>query len=281
MSARFPSPAGWYSDPLDVSGARYWDGYQWTAHTSIAQPHPQPQGDAQRIRRAPFTALPAQAAFAGVIITIASLVASKFLLRWLVHYDWPIIVYTGIAVVSAYAPLLLSCWWVLKRWGSGNMRDDVGLRFRPVDLGWGPLTWIAALVGQVIVAVVIVALKVPISSNTEGISKHQPDRVYILSFALVAMVVAPIVEELVFRGLIMRGLRSVLPAWLCVGVQGVLFGAAHIDPIRGVGNVGLVMVLSTVGIVLGGSAYLLRRLAPSMIAHALFNTLVFIVVVSR
>ena len=88
-------------------------------------------------------------------------------------------------------------------------------------------------------------------NNTEGISKLSGNRAYIISFVIVAVVAAPIVEELIFRGVILRGFASDPPPWLSIGLQGILFGAAHIDPIRGTGNIGLVMILSTVGIVLG------------------------------
>jgi membrane protease YdiL (CAAX protease family) len=134
---------------------------------------------------------------------------------------------------------------------------------------------------QILMALLIISFNVPLSNNTDGISRHPLDRAYIISFALLAMVAAPIVEELVFRGLIMRGLRSVFPAWLSVGLQGILFGAAHFDPVRGMGNIGLVMILSAVGVVLGGAAYLIRRIAPTMIAHAIFNSLVFVLLITR
>jgi membrane protease YdiL (CAAX protease family) len=65
-----------------------------------------------------------------------------------------------------------------------------------------------------------------------------------------------------------------------IAVQGVLFGMAHISPERGVRNIGLVMVLSGVGVVLGTSAYLLRRLGPTMIAHAIINGIAMAIVLS-
>jgi hypothetical protein len=58
---------------------------------------------------------------------------------------------------------------------------------------------------------------------------------------------------------------------VAVGVQGALFGLAHFDPIRGRGNIGLILVLGAVGCVLGGAALLIRRIAPTMIAHAILN----------
>ena len=275
MSAAFGPPAGWYADPHSAGNLRYWNGSQWTPHQ--ATPHfPLARADAE-----PFVSLPIQAALAALLVVTASLIASKFLLQWLIGYDWPLMVYVAIAILSAYGPSVVSSAWISRRWGSGEFRKDFGVRFRWVDLGWGPVTFLAAVGAEIAVAATIIALNVPIASNTEGIAHRHIDRTYIIALGLMAVVAAPIVEELIFRGVVMRGFRSVMPAWLCVGVQGVLFGAAHFDPSRGMGNIGLVIVLSSVGVMFGGSAYLLRRLAPTMVAHALFNTVVLIVVLNR
>jgi membrane protease YdiL (CAAX protease family) len=72
-----------------------------------------------------------------------------------------------------------------------------------------------------------------------------------------------------------------MPAWAAVATQGVLFGSAHVDPDRGMGNIGLVLILSAVGVVLGGSALLVRRLAPTMISHAMTNTLAVVLTLTR
>ena len=68
---------------------------------------------------------------------------------------------------------------------------------------------------------------------------------------------------------------AVVPA---VAVQALLFGVAHIDPVRGSGNIGLALVLGAVGVALGGATYLLRRLGPAIIGHALFNGVVLAIV---
>jgi hypothetical protein len=38
------TPPGWYPDPYDASGWRYWDGAQWTQQRSSAQTAPSPAG---------------------------------------------------------------------------------------------------------------------------------------------------------------------------------------------------------------------------------------------
>ena len=162
----------------------------------------------------------------------------------LVRFDWPIVVYAAISVVVGYGPSVWWCLYAAGRWGSGDRRDDLGLRFRWSDLGWGPVVWLAAVVlrgrGGDRRSRCSTSRS---SSNTEGIGELDLDRTYVIALLVTAVVAAPIVEEMVFRGLMLRGLLSRMSAWLAVGVQGLLFGAAHVDPARGAGNIGLALVL--------------------------------------
>ena len=47
------------------------------------------------------------------------------------------------------------------------------------------------------------------------------------SLFFVSVVMAPVMEELTFRGLIQRGLRKNLPAWAAIGITAVFFGLWH------------------------------------------------------
>ena len=85
------------------------------------------------------------------------------------------------------------------------------------------------------------------------------------------MICAPIVEEALFRGAVMRGLLSKMAAVWAIGIQAVLFGAAHFDPDFGRESIGLIIALSVAGVGLGLGCYLLRRLGPVIIAHAVMN----------
>jgi uncharacterized protein len=119
---------------------------------------------------------------------------------------------------------------------------------------------------------------IPLVGNTEGIGEFDADRTYVVTLLIAAVIAAPLVEEAVFRGLMLRGLLSRIAVAPAVAVQGVLFGLAHVDPVRGSGNIGLVLILSVVGVVFGGAAYLLRRIGPAIIGHAMFNGLVMLIV---
>jgi CAAX protease family protein len=264
------APAGWYADPYRGGALRYFDGRRWMAD---GPPVPQLAPPA-----APHPSLPVSAAAGAVGILIASLVAGRLLIAWLAEYEWPVVVYIAMLTVIGYGPSLWWCRYVSRRWGTGSLGADIGLRFRWSDIGWGPLVWFGALVTQIACAAIVLALDIPLTSNTEGIDDLDADRGYIIAVLVSAVIAAPLVEEMIFRGVVMRGLLSRIGPILTVGVQGVLFGAAHVGPERGVGNVGLALVLSGVGIAFGTAAFLLRRIGPTILAHAVFNGVVLVIV---
>ncbi|HWE54979.1 MAG TPA: type II CAAX endopeptidase family protein [Acidimicrobiales bacterium] len=88
-----------------------------------------------------------------------------------------------------------------------------------------------------------------------------------LSVALLYLFVAvgaPIVEELYFRGLLLRALAGWTNPVAAVIVSGLLFGLAHFEKLQFAG-------LAAIGIIFGVLAWRTGRLAPSIAAHVTFN----------
>lgn len=262
-----PPPAG---PPLDTS----------VPYVPAAPPFPPSSAPSFPPARPPHPVLPTAAAVGAVVVLVASLLASKLVLDALVDFGWPIPVYVAILAVIGYGPPVAWSVHASRRWGTGRVADDVGLTPRWSDLGWGPLTWLAAVVCQVGIGAIVLLLDVPTASNTDGIAELRADRAYVISIVVTAVVAAPLVEEVVFRGLVLRGLASRLPIALAVAGQAVLFGVAHVDPVFGTGNAGLVLVLTAVGAVFGGAAVLLRRIGPTVVAHAILNAVVLLIVLT-
>ncbi len=156
---------------------------------------------------------------------------------------------------------------------TGSARNT-GWQFRPIDLAWGPLTWLAAVVAQAGVAAIVLGFDIPLTSNVEDVAGGEITTTYVVGIVLTAVVAAPLVEELVFRGIVLRGFLGTIGVVAAIVLQGLLFGAAHVDPARGSGNIGLVMVLSAIGMVLGAAAYLTRRIGAGVVAHAILNGIV-------
>ncbi len=262
-SAPVTHPAGWYGDPRFPDVVRYWDGRGWTSWVAARPTPPAP----------PHPTIPLRAGVGALATILVSLVASRYILDALSHHGWPIAIYVLIAGIIGYGPVMAFCWWASHRWGRKSLRADSGLFARWSDAGWGPVTWLSCLAAQITLGIVVVSTGLPFSSNTEGVDTVGGERGYVIAILILAVLAAPLVEEIVFRGLVLRSFLAVMHPVAAIGLQGVLFGMAHFDPVRGTGNIGLIIVLGGVGVVMGGAAYLFRRITPTIIAHAIINAI--------
>lgn len=75
---------------------------------------------------------------------------------------------------------------------------------------------------------------------------------------------APIVEEVIFRGLILSRLNRALPGWLAVLLSALLFGVCH-------GQVVWIAYAFVLGVVFGFLALRARSIWPTLAAHLVFN----------
>lgn len=268
-------PAGWYPDPYGSVFARYFDGVRWTPYTTV-----DPRA-ADATDREEHPVLPFPVVVGAIVILFASLVGQRQLIDHLVERDWNVFVYMAISVVVGYGPSLLWLWFLSRRWGTGHVLTDLGVRFRWVDLGWGPLIWLSTAIATGVSVGIMEALDVPYRGNLEAQAVGSPERTAVISLVLSAVVFAPIIEESIFRGAVMRGLLSKVHPVLAIVFQGALFGAAHFQPDYGKEAIGLVIALTVAGIGFGLGCYLTRRLGPVIIAHAVFNTVAICVVIAR
>ena len=82
---------------------------------------------------------------------------------------------------------------------------------------------------------------------------------------------APLVEELFFRGLLLRSLQRRMPDSLAIALSAVAFGLAHASALP-LDAVLLVMISLTVfGAILSYLAIRTGRLGPGIVAHSAFN----------
>ncbi len=104
----------------------------------------------------------------------------------------------------------------------------------------------------------------------ELISQPQTPAAYAVYFVLICLI-APLVEEIIFRGFIYAGLRRITGMTPALLLSAAIFASVHVAAPAGgmvvIGGLGLVM------------AYLYehtRSLVPSIVTHSLHNTLLFI-----
>jgi hypothetical protein len=179
--------------------------------------------------------------------------------------------------IGLWSALGGTCVLVSRRYGSGRLSEDFGLRFERSDIAVGLVSSIVLL----IVAGVIGGLFAHTSlrgSNTSIIDQQHGNTVGVVIVALVAAIGAPIFEELFFRGFLRRSLASRIGAASIVA-QAVLFGFAHYQFGVGWQNISVMVAITGLGLVLGYVAERTGRLAAGMIAHGTFNLIVTLIIV--
>src|SRR5262249_18887029 len=116
--------------------------------------------------------------------------------------------------------------------GMGSLARDFGLRIEARDARWFAAGLTLALLASAMLAPII---------DLGDIGSHSQDVVRIFDeskgaatviFAISVVVVAPVGEELLFRGVLLRGLQRRLPTGQAVAVSALAFALVHVvlDP---------------------------------------------------
>lgn len=158
-------------------------------------------------------------------------------------------------------------WWLARRSG-GSPSTELGLAVRPVDVPLG------IAVGVVMQLVVVPLVYWPLlrvlgtdADEVERLARELADSARgasgVAMFLVMTCVMAPVVEEVLYRGVLQRGVgrRDALAG---VAVAALVFGIAHFQPLQFVG-------LALFGAVAGLLALSTGRLGPAVIAHVAFN----------
>ncbi len=173
-------------------------------------------------------------------------------------YRWS----TAVAAVIQYALILAVVLWIAR----GLDRGALGL-VRP---GSWPRAAGLVVVGFLVTAAAAVALNPVLEAGKEqGLvpDEWDPSRAapFVANFVVVT-IVAPVVEELTYRGLGVAVVRDRFGAAVAVAVTGVAFGLAH-------GLLVALPILTLFGVVLAVVRLRTQSLYPAIALHAVFNGL--------
>jgi len=169
--------------------------------------------------------------------------------------------------------------------GTRHLWADLGVRFRWIDL-WGIAVGVG---GQLVIALVYAPFQHDIHDFNGPSQKltggaHGPG---FLVVALATVFLAPFLEELFFRGLLFKSLARLFTptgagptrargAGVVVAVllDGLLFGLAHGEWVQLAG-------LALFGVALAAISYRTGRLGMNMVAHASFNLVAILAILSQ
>ena len=165
---------------------------------------------------------------------------------------------------------LIAMWVLSITRGTGSFRRDFGLTIE-IQHWWGIPAGFGLQIGVVLITAPLLELLFPDGAPQQEVASLTEDTTTLIERLLIVLMVgvaAPVVEEMLFRGMLLsRLVRSMSPMW-AVLVQALLFGAIHLlDPSAIAALPGLVII----GAVLGYAAIRTGNLSLSIMLHAGVN----------
>ncbi len=153
--------------------------------------------------------------------------------------------------------------------------DRLGLtgRIALATIGLTALAWLF----YILFAAILTPLLQPDQQDvTRELGTDKDSVVSIAIAAVLIVVLAPLSEELFFRGFMFASLRNSMSLWPAALISALVFGLLHLSG----GNIGVAIQLAVLGVIL---AWLYERsgtLWAPIMAHTLNNTIAFILLVT-
>lgn len=177
-----------------------------------------------------------------------------------------------LTIILDFALIGIAAWLSIRRyrlgWGALGLRPfDRGLWWLPVVAAAG------ALLGIITYGAVLQVIGADAASpRQEDLEPIFESRTILPLTGFAVLVMAPLAEEIFFRGFIFGGLIRPLGVTGAMVASGVLFGIFHITSVE---TLGVVLPFSLIGALFAWLYYRTGSLWPSMGAHFLFNVVGF------
>lgn len=200
--------------------------------------------------------------------------------------------FNGKLVFTITANLVVQGLLVLAIWWAGR---DIAARHG----GWGPtfgwrrptradVPYAAAGLGIAFAARVLIVAFANAFSGDRATSESQNLYLHSTSIAVITVLIiltvlcAPPIEELMFRGLLLRTFMTRIGFWPAAIASTVIFAAFHTYEVNTLtGAITLAAVVASLGLTNCMLVRLTNRLAPGILVHAAFNTLAAIVLIAQ
>jgi membrane protease YdiL (CAAX protease family) len=246
---------------------------------------------AQTPRRTRFWGVPEFTT--GLAVT---LILMWLLLTWMRSASFPILALGGnLALLLSYLvvwiPLLAACAFATYARGTRSLKRDLGLAITLTDIIFGLSV---GLLARGLVSILEILTKGRMGLGGVTLGEVVYDGWWVFGAILAPIIIAPFVEELFFRGLVLRSVQGWLTgtrggrpttpqsthrlaSGAAILVSALLFALLHMTQASSLSSA-LILGGSTLilGIATGALAVLTGRIGASMVAHVTFNTAIIV-----
>jgi len=170
-----------------------------------------------------------------------------------------------VMIIAAIITLIIS--FGLFSYKNPNMKRD--LKLDKVNIGFSIIAILLTIpvigLSNIIVDIVVYIFPNSYATYADSIVMlMETTPTYLLIIGIGIM--APLVEELIFRGFVYAKLNKAFPIWATILIQAALFGLIH-------GNLIQISYAFFIGIILGILVYKSKSIYPAIILHIINNTI--------
>ncbi len=161
-------------------------------------------------------------------------------------------------------------YFISRRKGRGSLEADFGVAVQTRRM-WALLAGVGL---QIALGLMVLPLVRLVDDDKQAVVEEIRDSsgAKLVVLVVIAGFVAPLLEEVLFRGLLLRALRRRLPVEWAIAVSAFAFACAHlVDP--SLGSLAIVPALFALGLVSGYAAVRTGDLSVSIPLHMGFNLL--------
>jgi membrane protease YdiL (CAAX protease family) len=168
-----------------------------------------------------------------------------------------------IAVIPAHLATLLLSWFIITKFRRFSFRDSLGWSMN--GMKW----WHFALILIGFFAIAAGVTRLHPEEDNDMLRLIQSSRSAVLVVAFMATVTAPIVEEVIYRGLLYSAFQRVAGALPAILIVTGLFTAVHVPQYwPSFSTIGLLLLLS---LILTFIRFKTGNLLPCIVLHTIFN----------
>jgi uncharacterized protein len=182
--------------------------------------------------------------------------------------DTSLIFYSVLGILPAHLLTLVVTWMIVSEGGRRPFWKGVGFEW-PQKLSPKMVT-----LASILLALVLLALAWLVTSLYGG-GKTQLDFLIESSVAtrfataFVAVVTAPLVEEVIYRGVLYSALEKAAGVTIAIVVVSLLFAGVHV--FQYINNISVIIVITLLSITLTVARAVTGKVLPSFIIHLVFN----------
>jgi membrane protease YdiL (CAAX protease family) len=175
----------------------------------------------------------------------------------------------SLAIYVLSLSIVIGLPWLVKKYKTSKQELGIDSTLTWTDLLLAPAAFIVYILLSFLLTSVVSQFPFYNSNQVQntgfsGLSNHYE---YIFAF-ITLVIIAPISEEILFRGYLLGKLRKYVPIWVAILVTSLLFGIVHFAWNVGVDVFALSIVLCILRIQTG-------RLWPSILLHMIKNSIAF------